>query len=157
MTDQPHSPNKGNSSSRGRLFWLGWAFTVLPALFLLFGAFHSLVSTDAARAGMAEMGYPESVAGPIGIVLLVCTILYLLPNTATLGAILLTGYLGGAVATHVRVGDPIHFTLMPVVFGAVLWLGLFFRDSRVRALVPWRSTPTQPVQTGTPMHRRSES
>lgn len=149
-------PKQGNAARRGKLFWLGWALTFLPALFLLFGAFNSLVMTETARTGMAQMGYPESVARPIGLVLLVCTILYLIPNTAALGAILLTGYLGGAVATHVRVADPIHFTLMPVVFGAVLWLGLFFRDARVRALVPWRTTRTRPVLTATPNHRRSE-
>ena len=86
-----------------------------------------------------ELGYPESVTVPLGCVLIVCTVLYLVPRTAVLGAILLTGYLGGAVATHVRVNHPLFETLFPVVFGALLWGGLVLRDVRLRALM-WRKT-----------------
>ncbi len=132
-------PTQGVAVPRGKLFWLGWAFTLLPALFLLFGAINSILLTDQARGGLTAMGYPESTARPIGAVLLVCVALYLFPRTAVLGATLLTGYLGGAVATHVRVEDPLHFTLFPAVFGVIVWLGLFFRDARVRALTPWRT------------------
>lgn len=132
-------PARGAANPRGKMFWIGWALTLLPALFLLFGAINTLLLTDQAREGMTEMGYPESAARPIGAVLLVCVALYLFPRTAVLGAILLTGYLGGAVATHVRAGDPLHLTLFPAVFGIIVWLGLFFRDTRVRALTPWRT------------------
>ena len=78
----------------------------------------------------------ESVILPIGIVLLVCTVLNVIPRTCVLGAILLTGYLGGATATHVRVGEPFFF---PILFGVLIWAGLFLRDDRLRALIPLRS------------------
>lgn len=132
-------PARGDAAPRGKIFWLGWALTLLPALFLLFGAINSILLTDQVRQGLAEMGCPESTARPIGAVLLVSVALYLFPRTAILGAILLTGYLGGAVATHVRAGDPLALTLVPVVFGVAVWLGPFFRDARVRALTPWRA------------------
>jgi DoxX-like family len=86
-----------------------------------------------------ELGYPESVIIGLGVVLLVCTILYLIPGTAVLGAILLTGYLGGAVATHVRTGGPLFgHTLFPVYIAVLLWSGLFLRDARLAALIPLR-------------------
>lgn len=132
-------PNKGDPSPRSKLFWLGWTLTILAGLFLFFGAINSILLTETATAGLAKMEYPAASARPIGIVLLVSVVLYLIPNTAVLGAILLTGYLGGAVATHVRAGDPLTNVLFPVVFGAVVWLGIFFRDARVRAIVPWRA------------------
>jgi hypothetical protein len=81
------------------------------------------------------LGYPESLARPLGIVELACTIIYLVPQTAVLGAILLTGYMGGAIATHVRVGDP-YF--VQIGMGVMLWLGLYLRDARLRALLPLR-------------------
>ena len=75
----------------------------------------------------------------VGIVLVASTILYLIPPTSVLGAILLTGYLGGAVASHVRLGQGMFEILFPVVFGALLWGGLVLRDARLRAVLPWRS------------------
>lgn len=87
------------------------------------------------------MGYPEQVILPLGVVLCVCTVLYLVPQTAVLGAILLTGYLGGAVATHVRHEDGLFAVFFPAIFGALLWGGLVLRDPRLAALVPWRSSP----------------
>ena len=91
-----------------------------------------------------ELGYPESVILPLGIVLLAATILYVVPRTAVLGGILLTGYLGGAVATHVRVGNPLFgHTLFPVYLGALLWGGLCLRDRRLRALLPLRIDATE--------------
>ena len=85
-----------------------------------------------------EIGYPEDVIVPLGVVVLACALLYLVPRTAVLGAILLTGYLGGAVASHVRHADGWGAILSPVVFGALLWGGLYLRDVRLRALVPLR-------------------
>ena len=86
-----------------------------------------------------ELGYAETVILPLGVVLLTCTILYLIPQTAVLGAILLTGYLGGAVATQVRAGQGLIGILFPVVLGILLWGGLVLREARLRALVPLRS------------------
>lgn len=86
-----------------------------------------------------KLGYPESVILGIGVVLLICTILYLLPKTAVLGAILLTGYLGGAVATHVRVAEGWFSILFPVIFGVLLWGGLWLRDERLQKLIPLQS------------------
>ena len=87
-----------------------------------------------------QLGYPESVIFGLGIVLLACTVFYLVPRTSILGAILLTGYLGGAVATHVRVGDGLFPIFFPVILGVLVWGGLFLRDDRLRALLPWRSS-----------------
>jgi hypothetical protein len=86
-----------------------------------------------------KLGYPESVIIGLGAVLLISTILYLIPKTSVLGAILLTGYLGGAVATHVRVQEGWFSIVFAVVFGALLWLGLYLRDERLRALLPLKS------------------
>ena len=86
--------------------------------------------------GMATLGWDERLALGLAVVELTCTAIYLLPHTAVLGAILLTGYLGGAVATHVRIGDPFH---MPILVGVFIWGGLWLRDSRVRELTPFRS------------------
>jgi hypothetical protein len=124
--------------SKGAL-WTGRVMSVLPALFLLFDGAMKLVSPDPVVKATVELGYAESVLLPLGIVLLVCTVLYLVPPTAVLGAILLTGYLGGAVATHVRAGQGPFEVLFPVLFGALLWGGLVLRDVRLRSLVPWRN------------------
>jgi hypothetical protein len=112
----------------------------LPALFLLVDGAMKLVRPEVVVKTTMDLGYAESVILPLGVVLLACTILYLIPWTAVLGAILLTGYLGGAVATHVRAGQGPFEILFPVLFGALLWGGLVLRDNRLRALVPVRQT-----------------
>jgi hypothetical protein len=119
--------------------WTGWIMSVLPALFLLFDGVMKLVKPAFVVEGTMKYGYPENSILPLGIVLLASTVLYLIPRSAVLGAILLTGYLGGAVATHVRVEEVLFPILFPVVFGALLWGGLVLRDARLRALVPLRS------------------
>jgi hypothetical protein len=124
--------------SRKRL-WAGRIISALPALFLLFDGIMKLVKPAPVVEATVRLGYAESVIVGMGIVLLACTVLYLIPRTAILGAILLTGYLGGAVATHVRVGEGLFPVLFPVVFGALLWGGLWLRDERLRALIPLRS------------------
>jgi hypothetical protein len=118
----------------------GRIVSAIPALFLLLDGVGKLVKPTQVVEGTIKLGYTESVILPLGIVLLACTVVYLIPRTAVLGAILLTGYLGGAVATHVRVGDPL-FThiLFPIYVGALVWGGLFLRDERLRALLPLRS------------------
>jgi hypothetical protein len=92
----------------------------------------------------AQVGWPAGLAVNLGVVLLCCTILYVIPRTAVLGAILLTGYLGGAVATHLRVGDPLFsHVLFPTYLGVMLWGALFLRDERLRALIPLRKEPAR--------------
>jgi hypothetical protein len=133
---QANTPTAAVSSGT---FWGGIVMSALPALFLLFDGAMKLVKPDFVVDATVKLGYAESVIVPLGVVLLVCTVLYLIPPTAVLGAILLTGYLGGAVATHVQHQDGPFEILFPVVFGALLWGGLVLRDWRLRSLVPWRS------------------
>ena len=115
--------------------WAGRILSALPVLFLLLDGVMKVVKPAFVVEATVQLGYPESVIVGLGLVLVACTILYLIPRTAVLGAILLTGYLGGAVATHVRVGGPLFSILMPVILGAMLWGGLYLRDERVRSLV----------------------
>jgi len=119
------------------MFWIGWALTILPSLlFGMSGAMKLLKPPDVVE-GFAHLGWSDNLALAIGIVELVCTILYLIPQTSVLGAILLTGYMGGAIATHVRIGEGF---LMHIVIGVVLWLGIYLRDARLRALIPFRAS-----------------
>jgi hypothetical protein len=120
--------------------WAGRLFSGLVVLFMLFDSSIKLMKLAPAVEGTAKLGYPVNVVLSIGIVLFVCTVLYAIPRTSILGAILLTGYLGGAVASNVRVENPLFgYVLFPVYVGVLLWLGLFLRDVRLRALIPLRS------------------
>jgi hypothetical protein len=94
-----------------------------------------LVKQSFSVKGTVELGYPESVIVPLGAILVACTVVYLIPRTSILGAILLTGYLGGAVASHVRHEDPLFHMFFPVVFGALIWGGLVLRNPRLRSLI----------------------
>jgi hypothetical protein len=123
--------------SKARL-WTGYIMSGLPALFLLLDGGMKLFKPDFVVKGTVELGYPEACIIPLGIVLVVSTILYLVPRTSVLGAILLTGYLGGAVATHVRVSGPAFNVAFAVVFGMLLWGGLVLRDQRLGTLLPWK-------------------
>lgn len=118
------------------LWWAGWTMSALPVLMLLFSAWMKLLKLPAAVEGFAHLGYPEYVALPLGFVELTSTVLYVIPRTSVLGAILLAGYLGGATATHVRVGEPFF---VAIVLGMLVWGGLYMRDERLRALIPLRS------------------
>lgn len=119
--------------------WTGYVLTGFTVLFLLFDGVMKLIKPSFVVEGTVKYGYAESVIVPLGIVLTLCTILYAIPHTAVLGAILLTGYLGGAVNTHVRAGEGWFPILFPVFFGALVWGGLFLRDTRLRALLPLRN------------------
>lgn len=120
----------------GRALLAGRVLTALPVLFLLFDATIKLLRIAPVVESFAQLGYPVEVARAIGLLELACLAVYLAPRTALLGAVLLTGYLGGAVATHVRVGSPLaSHTLFPIYVGALLWAGLVLRDPRVRALL----------------------
>ena len=127
-----------HSISKGRL-WAGRILGGLPALLLLVDAAGKLVKPTPVVEATVKLGYPESVIIGLGVVLLISTILYLLPKTSVLGAILLTGYLGGAVATHVRVGEGWFPILFPLGFGVLLWAGLWLRDERLQKLIPLHS------------------
>ncbi|MCA9450172.1 MAG: DoxX family protein [Candidatus Omnitrophica bacterium] len=118
-----------------KAFWAGWALTVLPVLMLLMSATMKFLQPPEAVEGFEHLGYPMSVSIPLGFVELACTVLYLIPQTSVLGAILLTGYLGGATATHVRVEEAFF---IPILLGVMIWLGLYLRDPRLRGLVPLR-------------------
>lgn len=123
--------------SKPRL-WTGYILSALPALFLLVDGAMKLVKPPFVVEATVKLGYPDSVIVGLGIVTVVCTLLYVIPATAVLGAILLTGFLGGAVATHVRVGYSLFSVIFPAILGALLWGGLYLRDARVAALIPWR-------------------
>jgi len=123
------------ATSKGML-WTGRIITALVTLFLLFDCAVKLIKSPEAVQGTVQLGYQESVIVPLGIVLLICLVGYLIPRTSILGAILLTGYLGGATATNVRVGSP--WILFPVFIGVLAWAGIYFRDPQLRALIPLR-------------------
>jgi hypothetical protein len=142
---EPMPSDHPTTTSSAKLLWTGRVLSGLPVAFLLLDATMKLVKPEPVVKATVELGYPESVIVGLGIVLLVCTILYMIPRTSALGAILLTGYLGGACASHVRHGDGWFAILFPVVFGVLLWGGLWLRDERLRSLVPLRSRPTADV------------
>ncbi|RYE93049.1 MAG: DoxX family protein [Myxococcales bacterium] len=124
-----------------RALWAGRILGALAVLFLAFDAIGKLLQVPQVVEGTTSLGYPASVIVPLGLLQLVCLALYLVPRTAVLGAILWTGYLGGAIATHVRVGNPLlSHTLFPVYVAAMLWGSLWLRDARLRALVPFQTT-----------------
>jgi hypothetical protein len=122
--------------SKKRL-WAGRIISALPVLLLLFSGVMKLIKPAPVVQGFARYGYPESLTLIIGILELSCSVVYAIPRTSMLGAILLTGYLGGATATNVRIGDPSF--LLTFILGVLVWGGLYLRDERLRALIPLRS------------------
>ena len=126
--------------SKGAL-WTGYVLSALVILFLIFDSVVKLIPLEIALTTSGQLGYPSTVGFTrgLGVLLLVCTALYAYPRTSILGAILLTGYLGGAIATQVRVGSPLlSHTLFGTYLGLMLWGGLYLRDLRLRALIPFR-------------------
>ena len=118
--------------------WAGRVSSALAVLFLLFDGVIKVLQLAPAVETTVQLGYPERLTLGIGLLELACLVVYALPRTAPLGAILLTGYLGGAIATHVRAGSPLFSIIFPIVIGALLWGGLYLRDARMRALLPPR-------------------
>jgi hypothetical protein len=123
-----------------KMLWTGRIMNALVVLFLLMDGVMKLINPAPVVEGMNKLGYPLSLSSVIGIVLLVCVVVFAIPRTSILGAILLTGYLGGAVASQLRVGLPLFSNvLFPVYMGVLIWGGLFLREPRLRALLPLRS------------------
>ncbi len=129
---------QAQASGHGPQFWIGWVLSGLVILFMLMDATMKLLALPIVLESSAALGFSGgAMARGLGTLLLVCTLFYLFPRTAVLGAILLTGYLGGAVATHVRVGSPLFsHVLFGVYLGVMMWGGLYLREPRLRALVP---------------------
>jgi len=120
-----------------KAMWTGRVLSGLAVLFLIFDASIKVLRSPFAVEATTQLGYPESVVVTLGLIQIACLIVYLIPNTSVLGAILWTGYLGGAVATHMRAQSPLFtHTLVPIYVAALLWLGLWLRDNRVRAVLP---------------------
>jgi DoxX-like protein len=123
----------GSASKTSRIL------SALPVLFLIFDAVIKLARTEIVAQSMQQLGYPAGAGVVIGVIEAVCIVLYLIPRTSVLGAVLLTGYLGGAIATHLRVGNPLaSHVLFPLYIAAPLWAGLYLREPRLRALLPLR-------------------
>lgn len=118
------------------MLWTGRVLSAIPVLMMLFSAGLKLAHSQLVVEGLGKQGYPEGAILVIGVVELACLALYAIPQTSVLGAILMTGYLGGAMATHIRVSEPF---VMPLLLGVIAWGGLFLRDPRLRALIPLRN------------------
>ena len=125
------------SVPRARI-WTGRVLTTLVTLFLLFDAVEKLLMPPPVVEAATRLGFPMNLIPGVGVLLLVCTVLYVVPRTAVLGAILTTGFLGGAVAIQMRAGSPLFETLFPVIFGVLVWSGIYLRDRRLSLLMPFR-------------------
>jgi hypothetical protein len=120
--------------------WAGWSMSSLMILFLLFDSVSKLVLEQHVVEATTKIGNPLDTIRPLGIICLICTVLYAIPRTSILGAILLTGYLGGAISSKMRIEDPIFSSvLFGAYFGVLVWGGLYLRDERLRSLIPLRN------------------
>jgi hypothetical protein len=133
------STNSQSSGISRAIACTGWGMSGITILFMLFDGLSKLALERHVVEATTRIGYPEDVIRPLGIVILICTILYAIPRTAILGAVLLTGFLGGAVASKVRLEDPLFGSILfGVYLGILAWGGLYLRDSELRTLLPWR-------------------
>ncbi len=135
MLERP--ANETTTASKG-LIWTGRALSTLTVLFMLFDAFGKFAKPVQVLDAFARLGIPTSQIYSIGVLLLVSTVIYAIPRSAVLGAVLLTGYLGGAVAIQMRAGSPTFETVFPVIFGVVLWSGVYLRECGLRRVFPVR-------------------
>ena len=119
----------------GKIVWAGRVISVLASLLFLMSAFLKLKGGPDVLKGIAHLGLPESMLVPLAILEISCVVIYLIPATSVFGAILLTGYIGGAICTHWRSGDPF---VVQIVLGLLVWLGLYLRENRLRELIPLR-------------------
>jgi hypothetical protein len=124
------------AASSGRIVWVGRIISALAALVFLMSAFLKLKGGPELMQGIAHLGLPESMIGPLAILEISCVVIYLIPKTSVLGAILLAGYIGGAICTHWRVGDPFF---IQIALGIFVWLGLYLREPRLKKIIPLRT------------------
>ena len=124
-------------AASGKIVWVGRVISVLVSLLFAMSAFMKLKGGAEVMQGMAHLGFPESLIMPLAILEISCVVIYLIPATSVLGAILLTGYIGGAICTHLRVGDPFF---IQIALGIFVWLGLYLRENRLKALIPLRTS-----------------
>jgi hypothetical protein len=118
------------------MYWTGWAVSILPSLALIGSAIAKFVGPEPVVKGFSDSGWNTNLLVPLGIVELASTVLYLIPQTSILGAILLTGYMGGAISHHLRLGD---WIVVQILFGVLIWLGIYLRCGRLRAILPLRT------------------
>jgi hypothetical protein len=130
--------NASAVSTSQKALWAGRVLTILAVLFLLFDSVGHLIVPAPVAEAFAKLGFPLRLSQGLGIIELVCIVIYVIPRTSILGAILLTGYLGGATAVQVRIHNPLFETLFPVIFGVLIWAGVYLRDDHLRALIPMR-------------------
>lgn len=124
-----------NKTASKKMLWTGRILSGVAIVFLLFDSITKILKVDAVVKASAQFGYPVSLLTAIGIILLVCLVVYVIPRTSILGALLLTGYLGGAVEANLRIGTPLFSNaLFPIYFAVVVWGGLFLREKRVREI-----------------------
>jgi sorbitol-specific phosphotransferase system component IIC len=123
------------ASASGKIVWVGRVISILVSLLFAMSALMKLKGGPEVIQGMAHLGLPESLIVPLAILEISCVVIYAIPATSVLGAILLTGYIGGAICTHLRVGDPFF---MQIGFGIFVWLGLYLREDRLKELIPLR-------------------
>ena len=126
-------------SASGKIVWVGRVISALVSFLFAMSAVMKLRGGPEVVEGMGHLGLPESLIMPLAILEISCVVIYAIPATAVLGAILLTGYIGGAILTHLRVGDPFF---MQIAIGLLIWLGLYLREDRLKALIPMRKTHT---------------
>ena len=119
----------------GKIVWGGRVISVLASLMFAMSSFMKFKGGAEVTQGMAHLGLPESLMMPLAILEISCVVVYLIPATSVLGAILLTGYMGGAICTHLRVGDPF---VVQIALGIVIWLGLYLRENRLKEIIPLR-------------------
>jgi hypothetical protein len=122
-------------AASGKSVWVGRVISVLASLVFIFSAFLKLKGGPELAQGIAHLGLPESMVVPLAVLELSCTVIYLIPATSVLGAILLAGYVGGAICTHWRVGDPFF---IQIALGILVWVGLYLREPRLKELIPLR-------------------
>jgi hypothetical protein len=122
-------------ATSGKVVWVGWALSILASLLFLFSAFIKFKGGPDMDQAMAHLGLPASMVLPLGILELICVVIYLIPATSVLGAILLAGYIGGTIVTCWRSGDPF---IVNIALGLVVWLGIYLREPRLKELIPLR-------------------
>ena len=122
-------------AASGKIVWVGRVISILASLMFAMSSFMKFKGGAEVTQWMAHLGLPESLMMPLAILEISCVVVYLIPATSVLGAILLTGYMGGAICTHLRVGDPF---VVQIALGIVIWLGLYLRENRLKEIIPLR-------------------